>query len=594
MWGFILGFLALIYASNLSRRVEKLEQKATWGKVEPSSPLPSQASPSVSQAQAELATPPKPLPAPEDSSSLLHQNITPVKFVGAVGVIALVLGIGFFFKYAIDQGWINELGRVVLGVIAGGLILGLSTLWKNKYSNIAQVLAAGSVAIWYFTTFASHSFYHQISVEVAFAILIAITIVSVLLAYSYNSKALGILALVGAYLVPGMVDFGDSQYKVLFIYLILVNAGSLAVMARRYWIEIAAVAVLANFIHFLTWLNISASQSNSIFGIIYVLVNLLVVVLVLGLAFREAATKEPSRVQELGLPTSILLGVTAVMSFVGLTALSREYGHRDLLPLLLVLGALTIFIAYTLVDRLEAKPVNWVMIWAGKLYLVAAIFWQFQKPLPVLYLLLLAALGLLVGFMARRYEVRASAAALLVFSAVVAVVYGFLASSGSFLASAEFWLVVLAVLALAGGTWVYKKYEGVLVEGEKQAEDLFPMLALAAFWLQSSVEIGRNLSGFNGNAINLLMSLWWMALGVLAALVGIWPKLKILRVGSASLISLAVLKVFLYDVQALEMGYRVVSFIVLGVILLSLAFAYEKNKTKLKDYFSTGNDKFSA
>ena len=40
-------------------------------------------------------------------------------WVNRIGVITLVLGVAFFFKYAVDNRWIGETGRVVLGILAG-------------------------------------------------------------------------------------------------------------------------------------------------------------------------------------------------------------------------------------------------------------------------------------------------------------------------------------------------------------------------------------------------------------------------------------------------------------------------------------------
>ncbi len=41
-----------------------------------------------------------------------------------------------------------------------------------------------------------------------------------------------------------------------------------------------------------------------------------------------------------------------------------------------------------------------------------------------------------------------------------------------------------------------------------------------------------------------------------------------------------------YDVQALDTPYRIISFIVLGVILLSVSFAYKKNKEKITAFIA--------
>jgi len=40
-------------------------------------------------------------------------------------------------------------------------------------------------------------------------------------------------------------------------------------------------------------------------------------------------------------------------------------------------------------------------------------------------------------------------------------------------------------------------------------------------------------------------------------------------------------KVFLYDVSELDRGYRIVSFIVLGALLLAISFAYQRDWLRL-------------
>jgi len=46
------------------------------------------------------------------------------------------------------------------------------------------------------------------------------------------------------------------------------------------------------------------------------------------------------------------------------------------------------------------------------------------------------------------------------------------------------------------------------------------------------------------------------------------------------LLALTAAKVFFYDISALERGYRIVAFIVLGVILLAVSFFYQRSRLK--------------
>jgi len=49
-----------------------------------------------------------------------------------------------------------------------------------------------------------------------------------------------------------------------------------------------------------------------------------------------------------------------------------------------------------------------------------------------------------------------------------------------------------------------------------------------------------------------------------------------MRTAALALLLVAVAKVFLFDLATLTAGYRVVSFIVLGLLLLAGAFAYQR------------------
>jgi uncharacterized membrane protein len=47
------------------------------------------------------------------------------------------------------------------------------------------------------------------------------------------------------------------------------------------------------------------------------------------------------------------------------------------------------------------------------------------------------------------------------------------------------------------------------------------------------------------------------------------------------LIAATTIKVFIYDVSELDRAYRIVSFIVLGALLLAISFAYQRDWLKL-------------
>ena len=73
-----------------------------------------------------------------------------------------------------------------------------------------------------------------------------------------------------------------------------------------------------------------------------------------------------------------------------------------------------------------------------------------------------------------------------------------------------------------------------------------------------------------------LLSAFWSVLGVGLLWAGLRRNLPPLRLAGFSLLAVAVGKVFLYDMAALDQGYRVLSFVVLGLLLLAGAYAYQR------------------
>jgi hypothetical protein len=74
----------------------------------------------------------------------------------------------------------------------------------------------------------------------------------------------------------------------------------------------------------------------------------------------------------------------------------------------------------------------------------------------------------------------------------------------------------------------------------------------------------------------VLLSILWSAVGLATLLVGLRGRLDAARIGGLGLLLVTVAKVFLFDLSTLTSIYRVTSFVVLGVLLLTGAFAYHR------------------
>jgi uncharacterized membrane protein len=197
--------------------------------------------------------------AEEPKEQWFKKNSDWEKFIGEnlinkIGIAVLVLGISFFVKYAIDKEWINETGRVVIGLVCGGILIGLAHYIRNSYRSFSSVLVGGGLSVFYFTiAFAFHQ-YHLISQQVAFIIMVIISAFAVVLSLYYKRQELAILATIGGFITPFLVSTGQNNYVALFTYLAILNTSLMVLAWFKRWVAINIISLVFTIIIYGGWL----------------------------------------------------------------------------------------------------------------------------------------------------------------------------------------------------------------------------------------------------------------------------------------------------------------------------------------------------
>ena len=86
----------------------------------------------------------------------------------------------------------------------------------------------------------------------------------------------------------------------------------------------------------------------------------------------------------------------------------------------------------------------------------------------------------------------------------------------------------------------------------------------------------------------LAISAFLMLYGAALLAAGFWRRSGFLRWQALALLAFTIFKTFLYDMRSLSQGYRVVSFLGLGALLLAISFAYQKDWLHLREPEKTG------
>ncbi len=162
-----------------------------------------------------------------------------------VGAVVLLIGVIYFFKYAVDRGWLGPWARVGIGLVVGGGTVGAAEWLRPRVSAAwAQVTSGVGLAIVLAAIYAAHGFYDLIPVAAAFVAFAVVVGAGAALAWRHDSQALLAFSLLGGLLDPLLMSTGVDRPLVFFAWLLVLSAGILLVAARRAWPIAGGVALL--------------------------------------------------------------------------------------------------------------------------------------------------------------------------------------------------------------------------------------------------------------------------------------------------------------------------------------------------------------
>jgi uncharacterized membrane protein len=78
-------------------------------------------------------------------------------------------------------------------------------------------------------------------------------------------------------------------------------------------------------------------------------------------------------------------------------------------------------------------------------------------------------------------------------------------------------------------------------------------------------------------------SAWFMLFGAVLLSVGFWRRSAFLRWQALVLVAVTIGKVFLVDISELSQGFRILSFLGLGALLLGVSFVYQRDWLHLRE-----------
>ncbi len=173
-----------------------------------------------------------------------------------VGILILVVGIGFFLKYTVDKGLLTETARVALASITGlGMLAGGVQMLGRKYHILGQGLMGGGITTLYLSVFAASNHYGLIELPAGFALMAVVTVLAGGVAVRFNSILVAVLGIIGGYGAPLMLQEAAVSFPALYGYMLVLGIGVLGICYWKNWPLVNYLSFVATWILFLYFLE---------------------------------------------------------------------------------------------------------------------------------------------------------------------------------------------------------------------------------------------------------------------------------------------------------------------------------------------------
>ncbi len=513
-----------------------------------------------------------------------------------IGIVAVLIGVAWFLKFAFDSHWVGALGRVLIGLGCGAALVAWSERFRAKgFAGFSYSLKGLGSGVLYLSLWSAVSMYHLISPGWGFAGMIAVTALNALVAWMQDAELLAVYALAGGFATPLLLSTGQNDEIFLFSYLVLMNAAMLTLLALKGWSRLLVLSFLGTAALFWGWYwNYYAASELGATALFLLLFFLL---------FAAATVLGRPRAQDDVARLLLSMG-NALFGFLGFYAMLAGHGRSSDVELAWcavgfgvfylglrrwmksaatggsVLADVHVAIAITFFTLAIPLAVHGHWVTVGWMVEGAALVWLATRMRSQL-IPMLAAGALLLGLGSLAIDATVGQTQVVwntrfLSFAVATAVMAFCARLARRAATpgddTNWWNRFAPVGEVTAGLLV-------VIAGGLEIHTWWWMQPLAA-----AAESRDYLSAVKerGMAAQFTYSAWFLLASVVALVAGFRRRSALLRWEGLVLLAVTIVKVFVMDTSQLSQGYRIVSFLTLGVLLLGVSFAYQKDWLQLR------------
>jgi hypothetical protein len=144
--------------------------------------------------------------------------------ITVLGILGISIGAISFFFYAVANGWIGESLQVGIGVLFGLILFSVAYMLHEKNQVWSNIVFGGAYFLEYLSLGVAVSVYRVIPAEIGIAFGFLILVSSMIFSVKFSSRAIAYFSLVGGFLIPIITDRFESQIFVMIWYLLILIA----------------------------------------------------------------------------------------------------------------------------------------------------------------------------------------------------------------------------------------------------------------------------------------------------------------------------------------------------------------------------------
>lgn len=169
--------------------------------------------------------------------------------IAKLGILLLLIGTGFIFKYTYDHGFLTEEVTLLLGVLLGCGLITIAIRVKNKNRLIlSQVLFGGGIATFFITIYSAYQVYGLISSVFAFILMAFVSVFAFTIALAIDSAAMSIVGVIGGLMTPFIVKLDFIGLQGLGVYILTLALCSSAIYLYKKWQSLLLSSVIGIFL----------------------------------------------------------------------------------------------------------------------------------------------------------------------------------------------------------------------------------------------------------------------------------------------------------------------------------------------------------